>query len=163
MPGVAPLTSSLHDELPISGLPAAMAANVGFQLARLGAEVAERFVGALEPLGIRPRHYAVLSLIDETDEELSQRTVGGCLAIDKSAMVTVIDELEAGDLVRRQRSESDRRRNVLELTAHGRRTLADARALADESERELLRTLDADQDAALRAALEQLLAAVIGR
>lgn len=140
-----------------------MAPNVGFQLARLGAEVAERFVGALEPLGIRPRHYAVLSLIDETDEELSQRTVGGCLAIDKSAMVTVIDELEAGDLVRRQRSESDRRRNVLELTTHGRRTLADARAVADESERELLRTLDADQDAALRAALEQLLAAVIGR
>jgi len=140
-----------------------MAPNVGFQLARLGAEVAERFVGALEPLGIRPRHYAVLSLIDETDEELSQRTVGGCLAIDKSAMVTVIDELEAGDLVRRQRSESDRRRNVLELTAHGRRTLADARAVADESERELLRTLDADQGAALRAALEQLLAAVIGR
>lgn len=163
MPGVAPLTSSLHDELPISGLPTAMAPNVGFQLARLGAEVAERFVGALEPLGIRPRHYAVLSLIDETDEELSQRTVGGCLAIDKSAMVTVIDELEAGDLVRRQRSESDRRRNVLELTAHGRRTLADARAVADESERELLRTLDADQGAALRAALEQLLAAVIGR
>ncbi len=152
-------TTSSTDELPLRGLPTAMASNVGFLLARLGAEAAERFVQALEPIGIRPRHYAVLSLIDESDDELSQRAIGTCLAIDKSSMVAAVDELEATDLVRRRRSPSDRRRNVLELTARGRHTLAQAGAAAEDSERDLLRALDPGQSAELRATLSTLLGA----
>lgn len=78
-------------------------------------------------------------------------------------MVVVIDELEAADLVRRRRSETDRRRNALELTGEGRRTLTRAREVADETERDLLSPLDSQHDAALRAALDELLGAVIGR
>ena len=63
---------------------------------------------ALLPLGLRRRHYAALCVIAEegplTQQELSLR-----IPIDRVAMVSVMDDLEASGLAERRKDPSDRR------------------------------------------------------
>ncbi|MFI0405898.1 MarR family winged helix-turn-helix transcriptional regulator [Actinomadura sp. 3N508] len=60
----------------------------------------------------------------------SQRRLIDLSGIDKSTMVRIVDELEEGGLVRRERAPQDRRAYSITLTADGERTLADARRIA---------------------------------
>jgi DNA-binding MarR family transcriptional regulator len=70
----------------------------------------------------------------------AQRDLAREMAIDESALVTIIDELEGRDLAQRVRSKADRRRNGLFLTAEGEavkeamfaRTLAIEQAMYEE-------------------------------
>lgn len=140
-------------------LPAAMAENTGYLLARLGGISADAFGDALAPMGLRPRHYAVLSALRERGESATQYAIGGCLAIDPSTMVAVVDDLETHGLVRRRRDAADRRRYLLALTPKGRRQQERCRTAAQRVEAEVLSTLDEDQ----RAELYQLLRIALGQ
>ena len=141
-----------------ASLPAAVAANTGYLLARLGAASATAFRDALAPTGLRPRHHAVLSALAEQPELSTQHAIGGCLTIDPSTMVTVVDELEARKLVHRRRDPADRRRYVLRLTAEGRRMYDRCVVVAEQVEAELLATLDDEERATLRLLLQRALA-----
>ncbi len=138
-------------------LPRAIADNVGFLLARLGAISGSAFSEALEPMGLRPRHYAVLSALVEHPELSTQHGVGGCLAIDPSTMVAVADELERRGLVSRRRDPADRRRYCLSVTPSGQQEHDACRAVAAHVEAELLDGLDEDDRSALRHLLQQVL------
>ena len=138
-------------------VPRAITGNAGYLLARLGSTSEAGFREALEPLGLRPRHYAVLSALADQGELASQHAVGGCLAIDPSTMVAVVDDLEDQGLVTRRRDPADRRRYVLALTPKGRRIHAACRYAADRCEAELLRALDGDERSTLRRLLKKAL------
>ncbi len=139
-------------------VPRAIADNAGYLLARLGSTSEAAFREALEPLGLRPRHYAVLSALADQGELATQHAVGGCLAIDPSTMVAVVDELEDQGLVTRRRDPADRRRYLLALTAKGRRIQAACRSAADRCEAEVLSALDGDERSTLRRLLKKALA-----
>ncbi len=138
-------------------VPRAIIDNAGYLLARLGSASEAAFREALEPLGLRPRHYAVLSALADQRELATQHTVGGCLAIDPSTMVAVIDELEGQGFVSRRRDPADRRRYLLALTAKGRRKHAACRSAAERCEAQLLGSLDHDERAVLRRLLKKVL------
>jgi len=96
----------------------------------------------LEPLGLSPRAWGVLSTLTESGP-LTQIDLATAMSIDRTAMVYLIDELEAADLVERVRHPRDRRAFLIHLTAHGQdlqRRAAAALAGAAES---LLAPLDA--------------------
>ena len=78
---------------------------------------------ALAEVGVRRQHYAVLVAIAE-EPGTSQAEVGRRLDMDVSDVHAVIGELEGWELVQRSRDQRDQRRNVLVLTAPGRRELA---------------------------------------
>ncbi len=138
-------------------LPSSIAASTGYLLARLGTASATSFGQALAPTGLRPRHYAVLSALADGTELSTQHAVGGCLAIDPSTMVSVVDELEAKALIRRRRDPDDRRRYLLRLTAKGRRMHERCRTAAHQVESEVLARLNDEERRTLHVLLQRAL------
>jgi len=75
-------------------------------------------VEQLEPLGLSPRAWGVLSTLAESGP-LTQIELATTMSIDRTAMVYLLDELEDQALVERVRSHRDRRAFFIHLTAAG--------------------------------------------
>jgi DNA-binding MarR family transcriptional regulator len=131
-----------------------VASSVTFQLLRLGQVANHRFVDQLAPLGLRPRHCAVLELL--RGGSLAQLELANRLGVAPSVVVDMIDELQELHAVDRVRSTSDRRRQFVELTAHGRSLIRRAANAARALDADLLRDLDSAQSDGLRAGLHQV-------
>jgi DNA-binding MarR family transcriptional regulator len=93
-----------------------MAGYTGY-LARLAAQRAAGVVQAVLPPGRTPRDLAILCVLAEGP--VSQVGLGNLLEVNRTVMISVIDELEAAGLVRRQRDPEDRRRYALRITEAG--------------------------------------------
>ena len=113
------------------------------------------FAGALEPLGLRPPHFGVMTLI-ASDPGLTQQDLAGRSLIDPSSMVAVVDELEELGYAERQTHPGDRRKHAVHLTEDGKRTLERARGAAMETAKEILAPLDATEVETLRRLLRKL-------
>src|SRR3954454_1877954 len=135
--------------------PEPLASAPGFLLSWNGQRIARTFAAALEPLGLRPQHFGVLTLIDANPGS-AQRNLGEGSMIDASTMVAVIDELEAGGLAERRAHPDDRRKRAVYLTPKGRKTLQRARPAAMDTARELFSPLDSDELETLRLLLRKL-------
>jgi DNA-binding MarR family transcriptional regulator len=127
----------------------ALSQRTGYLVIKLGELALKSAEDALAPLGLRARHFNVMTMIG-AGTPMSQQEVGTLLGIDKTLIVAVIDDLEKRDLVRRERNQEDRRRYTLELTAKGKRLLKDAYGQIDRAERELLSSLSASEIGVLR-------------
>lgn len=116
---------------------------------------ANRLVSQYGRPGIRIR-YAVLAGLDEFGPN-SQAGLGRQLGIDRSDMVAVLNDLEREGLVLRAPDETDRRRNVIQITATGTESL---RALDDQvntAQDALLEPLSSDERVQLNELLQRLL------
>ncbi len=119
------------------------------RLATLNAE-------ALQPFGITGRELAVLTVLAE-GEPPSQLEAAQRLAIDRTTMVGLIDDLEAKGIVERRADGMDRRRNIVAVTPAGQRVMAGAARAADEAERAFLAPLAEADRGRLREMLQALL------
>ena len=119
----------------------------------------------LEPLGLSPRAWGVLSTLAESGP-LTQIELATTMAIDRTAMVYLLDELEEQSLVERVRHPRDRRAFLIHLTDSGqdvRRRAAAALAGAadtlltplDPAERDQLNRLLAKVAAHWQASMDQ--------
>jgi len=135
--------------------PEPLASAPGFLLSWNGQRIARNFAAALEPLGLRPPHFGVMTLIESHPGSTQQELVTGSL-IDPSSMVAVIDELERMGLAERRRHARDRRKHAVHLTARGRRTLERARAAAMQTAITTFAPLDEDELETLRLLLRKL-------
>lgn len=138
-----------------------VAASAAFQLVRLGQLAGHRFGDLLAPLGLRPRHCGVLELL--RDGPMPQLELARCLAVAPSVVVDMVDELQELHAVARVRGTEDRRRQFVELTAHGRTLLERTATAARALDADLLRDLDSAQCDALRTALCALTATRVSR
>jgi DNA-binding MarR family transcriptional regulator len=135
--------------------PEPLASATGFLLSWNGQRTAALFAEALQPLGLRPPHFGLLTLIDAHPGTTQQDLVTQSL-IDPSSMVAVIDELESLGLAERRPHASDRRKHAVHLTAKGQRTLARARGTAVEMLDQLLAPLKPGERETLRLLLRKL-------
>ena len=135
--------------------PEPLASAPGFLLSWNGQRMAYRFAAALAPLGLRPQHFGVMTLIDSHPGSAQRDLVTRSL-IDPSSMVAVIDELEEMGLADRRRHPDDRRKHAVHLTAKGRRTLERARVVAVETAKETFAPLDPEEVETLRLLLRKL-------
>jgi DNA-binding MarR family transcriptional regulator len=135
--------------------PEPLASAPGFLLSWNGQRIARKFASALEPLGLRPPHFGVLTLID-TNPGSAQRELVQRSMIDASSMVAVIDELEELGLAKRRPHPADRRKRAVYLTPKGRRTLQRARTVAIETARGVFSPLDDRELETLRRLLRKL-------
>ena len=110
---------------------------------------------ALEPLGIEIRHFIVLKLLAEAGP-LSQHAIGHQLRIDRTTMVSLIDELEAAGHVRRERNPRDRRAYAVTPTRPGLALQARAQEALDDCDRRFLAPLSASERRQLRELLVRL-------
>jgi DNA-binding MarR family transcriptional regulator len=114
----------------------------GFLLSKAGRTQAVRFTEALEPLGLRPAHFALMNFV-ERGAGCSQQQLGERLGLDPSGIVAIVDDLEQEGLLERRRHASDRRRHAIHLTRAGKSKLTKARRVAMAREAELLEPLNA--------------------
>ena len=135
--------------------PEPLASAPGFLLSWNGQRTAHLFAATLEPLGLRPPHFGVLTLIDAHPGCAQQELVDRSL-IDPSSMVAVIDELEELGLAERRAHPGDRRKHAVHLTASGEQTLQQARKLANETAKEMFAPLSAEEVKTLRVLLRKL-------
>src|SRR6185503_36584 len=134
--------------------PEPLASAPGFLLSWNGQRMAARFAQVLEPLGLRPPHFGVLTLIDSHPGSAQRELVTRSL-IDASSMVAVIDELEAMGLAERRTHPADRRKHAVYLTPQGKRTLTRARKVAVEMAEAVFAPLDPGELETLRRLLRK--------
>ena len=133
----------------------ALADRLGYLLKHAQLRLAELGRAALAPFGINGRELAVLLAIDDRASQ-SQQEVARRMAVDRTTMVALIDDLEHKGLVRRRPDPGDRRKNVVVLTDAGRTTLRQATAASREAEQRLLGALSDDESAMLKKALQAI-------
>ena len=138
--------------------PAPLAGRLGFLLKHAQLLLAELSGAALAPYGINGRHLAVLSVL-AGGELLSQQEAARRLAIDRTTMVALIDELERKQIVARHPHPGDRRKNVVDLTAEGRVLYDKAGRASEDAERRFLAPLDDAAAQRLREALHRVITA----
>ena len=104
------------------------------QLLFVAAQAAQTLaIERLEPLGLSPRTWGVLSTLLESGP-LTQIQLATTLSIDRTVMVYLLDEMEETGLVERVRNASDRRSFLIQLTGKGRQIQREAaRALAGQT------------------------------
>jgi DNA-binding MarR family transcriptional regulator len=110
---------------------------------------------ALTAMDLRPQDFAVMSELAEEGPS-SQGELGRALRIDPGNLVGLLDRLERGGLVGRERDPEDRRRHVVRLTDEGRHQLREARRAAMQAEREMLEPLGTAERRQLQAILSRL-------
>jgi DNA-binding MarR family transcriptional regulator len=136
-------------------IPGELGKYPGYLMARLGEASRRRFHKALEPEGLHPRHFGVMTML-AAHPGMSQHQLHEKTAIDPSSMVAVIDELEARGLAQRRPDPADRRARQVFLTEQGEQTLQRIRALTAELQREFFGTLTAEERKTLHALLRKL-------
>src|SRR5215831_20437425 len=99
-----------------------------FLLKRLGMSAKEQTLDAFDEAGLHPYHHAILAVLDEGSRE-TQGAIADALGYDKGQLVGLLDELEEGGMVVRQRDPADRRRQIVRMTPEGRSGLERARRL----------------------------------
>ena len=109
----------------------------------------------LQPLGLSARSWGVLSTLAESGP-LTQIELATALAIDRTAMVYLLDELEQSGLVERVRNPDDRRSFLIHLTGEGQRTQRNAATALAGAADTLLRPLDPEERGLLRTLLTRI-------
>jgi DNA-binding MarR family transcriptional regulator len=134
--------------------PRCLAGNLGWLLSQAHYALAAEVGAALAPLGISGRTHQVLAAAmtgERTQTELAQ-----LVGLDKTTMVVTMDELERSGLAQRVPSASDRRARVIVVTKAGERKVAEAQAVIERIQDEVLGTLPARQRAAFLRGLGDL-------
>ena len=104
----------------------------------------------LQPFGLTEATWLPLIRVARSPRPMRQRELAVSLSIDSSAVVRLLDVLEAEGLVER-REEEDRRAKVIVLTAAGRAVVDRIEASARRVQEDVLAGLpEADIEAAVR-------------
>src|SRR4051794_28860683 len=103
---------------------------------------------------LKSRFRVLLAMAD--DGPLSQAELGRRVHVDRSDMAAVVAELEDLGYVTRERDATDRRRNVVALTAAGREALERMDAAVETAQARLLEPLTPDERTQLVSLLTRL-------
>ena len=125
----------------------------GYALRRAANATAAELAERLAPLGLRQSDVSVLILIAE-NPGVTASAVGRALDIQRANMVPLLNRLEDAGLI--ERAPIDRKSFGLHLTPHGRELLAEARAVVEGFEAELIARVPPEHRPHLLPALEAL-------
>lgn len=128
---------------------------LGYLLKHANLRLTELTGPALEPYEIDGREFGVMSVL-RTPEPLSQLEAAQRLGIDRTTMVALLDGLERKKLVGRRPHPADRRKNMVELTDHGREVLEAATRAVGVAEEEFLSGLPEEDRRLFRDLLDRL-------
>ena len=90
--------------------------SAGYLLLKAGHYMTQEFEAALAALELTGREFLVLSFV-APEGQLPQQELTERLGLDPTIIVALVDALEERRLLTRSRDATDRRRNVLALTA----------------------------------------------
>jgi DNA-binding MarR family transcriptional regulator len=128
---------------------------LGYHLRRAQVAVFQHFTETMGEAAITPGQFGVLAVING-NPGLSQTQLGTALAIDRSTVVAVIDRLEARGLVVRAAQPNDRRSHALRLSDAGVALLHRLEEMVREHERQIGRSLSAEDQRTLISLLDRV-------
>lgn len=143
--------SSAETELAFGLLPQL----VGYQLRLAQIASFRDFAEAFDEFDVTPGLFGVLVII-EANPDLRQSELARAAHLDRSTVVSVIDNLERRQLVERRAALNDRRSNALRLTADGVALLRKLKRRVSEHEKRLVANLSEAERATLVALLQKI-------
>ena len=106
---------------------------VGFHIRLAHAAVLRHFTETFTDLELTQKQVSVLWLVDD-HPGISQIEVGRRLRMDRATTMTIVNRLQEREFLRRERSESDGRKQALYLSGEGRAALGRAKSCIAEHE-----------------------------
>lgn len=110
----------------------------------------------LQPFDLTQATWMPLMQLARAAGPMRQKDLAAALALDNSAVVRILQNLEASGLIERQEDPDDRRAKALAITTQGRQLVRRVESMSAELERELLGSLPPADVAATHRVLEQL-------
>lgn len=110
----------------------------------------------MKPLGLSQATWRTLFWLDRHGEGITQRVLAEKMGIEGPTLVRLLDNLERSGLVERQPSPTDRRANILRLTAKARPVVKAINRVAEEIRAELLDGLDDEAVEAAQSVLQRM-------
>jgi len=150
------LLRSVVSEAALTILPS-LSDNIGYLVTAAYRERLDQATAGLTPVGIEPRHFGVLAVVDR-EGPCTQQYVATALGVSAPAVLPLIDDIEAERLVNRKRGTTDRRTYDLTLTARGRSRLADAVRVIESVQADIVAQIGVDGN----RELQRLLRIVVG-
>ena len=141
-----------HELAPISSL----SQHSGYLIAQAHRQTRRHVAESLAPVGLTPRDFGVLTVLAGR-RPCSQNQLAATLGVSPPAALTFVGELEAGALVTRERTRSDRRVYDVRLTDRGQHCLDRARVVMAGLEHDMIARIG-DRNDELRRLLLRLLA-----
>src|ERR1700761_3600855 len=92
--------------------------------------LSNRLAAALAEVGLTPRMQCVL--VHALEEERTQIQLAALADLDKTTMVSTVDDLEQRGLAERKPSATDRRARIIAVTEKGRLAAAEGQRIVDE-------------------------------
>ena len=136
-------------------LPPSMRDRVPFLLYR-ASEISQSLANEmLAETALGARQVGILTMVTEL-EPMTQKALGDALRIDRTTMVTLLDDLEDKGYVTRQRHPRDRRAFLVHPTDSGRRAKIAAVRILDEQQRRFLAPLTLAERTQLADLLKRL-------
>lgn len=128
---------------------------LGYNLAQADIPIKKAFIKYLGPLGLRPVEYTVLTLV-MSNENVTQKQLSQALSVSAPNMTIILDRLEQRQLIRRTRSETDRRMQIIGMTDEGLELVQRAETISVSMEKEILRHLSPAEQAILFELLQKV-------
>lgn len=117
---------------------------IGYNLKRAYMSIHSDFVASLTHLDLKPTTFSALAIINE-NPDISQTDLARSLAMERSNIVVMIDELESRGLIVRNKVPTDRRVYALRLTEKGAALFKDASRAVQHHEDKLLEDFSPDE------------------
>jgi DNA-binding MarR family transcriptional regulator len=134
----------------------------GQLLFRLWRAAHVRAAEALDSVDLTPALFGLLNVIGAREGAIQQE-LGATMGIDRSTMVSLIDQLESAGLAKRRPSATDRRAREVTITPKGRRLLERGRRMISATEDEVLGGLTAGERRELIGLLRRALESAPGQ
>jgi len=127
----------------------------GYQLRMAQIAMFRDFAESVGEFDVTPGLFGVLVIID-ANPGLKQSELARAAHLDRSTVVSIIDNLERRDLVERRPAQNDRRSNALFLTSAGKKLLKSLKQRVADHEERLVRHLSEDEQATLVTLLKKI-------
>jgi MarR family transcriptional regulator for hemolysin len=123
-------------------------------LNQAGHVMSNRLAAALAEVDLTPRMQCVL--VHALEQERTQIQLAALADLDKTTMVSTVDDLEGRGFAERRPSATDRRARIIAVTEKGRLAAEEGQRIVDEVHAAALDALPSTERAALAAALDLL-------
>jgi DNA-binding MarR family transcriptional regulator len=107
---------------------------VGFHIRLAHGAVYRHFTETFADLGLTQKQASVLWLVDD-HKDIAQTDLAQRMRMDRATTMAIVNRLQSRGYLVRGKSEIDRRKQTLHLTATGRKALAAAKEAITEHER----------------------------
>ncbi len=129
---------------------------LGYNLARAAIPCDQVFFESIgAPLKLRRVEFTILCLVD-ANEDVTAKRLANALSLSAPNMSVVLERLVTRGLLRRAQSGTDKRAQLLHLTAKGKTLVAQATRAATHMEDALLASLSAGERAMLFELLDKV-------